>query len=318
MPVTHLYLLLCLSYFVFHCSLYADLFEEGMAAYIEEDYQKALEKWSSKSLSSDAMTQFNLGVMHELGLGVKKDFEKSIEKYKLAADQGLAPAQYNLGLAYYFGQGLKKNLQQTKKWWEKSAEQGHAEAQYNLGALIWSENDTSKADSNKEIALSWLRKAAAQKQLDAINFLENYSNYDQDNVKQQFAYRSAGRFSDNPLISAESAITFDLAVRAYESGEHRLAFKYWIKLAVAGHAESQYRLAHLYESGTGVEKNEDKAIKLYQQAAENGFNKAQFRLGRYHIEDTENKDILLGWYWIQSAADGGLDEAKEFIKKTRQ
>ncbi|TAK60995.1 SEL1-like repeat protein [Methylobacter sp.] len=48
--------------------------------------------------------------------------------------------------------------------------------------------------------------------------------------------------------------------------------------AQAGDPDAQYNLAYMYENGKGVPKNEAKALKLYQQAADQGHSAAQNNL----------------------------------------
>lgn len=48
--------------------------------------------------------------------------------------------------------------------------------------------------------------------------------------------------------------------------------------AQEGDPDAQYNLAYMYENGLGVQKNETKALELYQQAADQGHSAAQTNL----------------------------------------
>ena len=48
------------------------------------------------------------------------------------ANQGNAQSQYELGLMYELGMGIDKDLDQAFIWYQKSANQAYAKAQYNL------------------------------------------------------------------------------------------------------------------------------------------------------------------------------------------
>jgi len=50
----------------------------------------------------------------------------------------------------------------------------------------------------------------------------------------------------------------------------------------AGNAVSQWMLAHAYQAGTGIPKNEAEALKLYQKAADKGLSVAQVDLGTFY------------------------------------
>ena len=52
-----------------------------------------------------------------------------------------------------------------------------------------------------------------------------------------------------------------------------------------GHAYGQYNLGYCYENGVGVEKDEQKAIKLYRKSAEQGYIKAQNKIYILEYDD---------------------------------
>jgi len=88
-------------------------------------YQQLSEK-------GDSHAQYNLGVMHESGLGVKKNLKKAVALYQKAADQGYAMAQYNLGVMYEYGEGVEKNPQKAVEFYQKAADQGYEVAKTKL------------------------------------------------------------------------------------------------------------------------------------------------------------------------------------------
>ncbi len=48
--------------------------------------------------------------------------------------------------------------------------------------------------------------------------------------------------------------------------------------ANAGDPDAQYNLAYLYENGLGLPKDEEKALELYQKAADQGHSEAVYNL----------------------------------------
>jgi TPR repeat protein len=48
--------------------------------------------------------------------------------------------------------------------------------------------------------------------------------------------------------------------------------------ADAGDPDAQYNLAYLYENGLGLPKDEEKALELYQKAADQGHSEAVYNL----------------------------------------
>lgn len=78
---------------------------------------------STAASGGDAVAQYNMGVMHEIGQGVAKDAEKAVEWYRRSAEQGYENAQYNLGVMLLYGVGVEKNRDSAIAWFKKAAEQ---------------------------------------------------------------------------------------------------------------------------------------------------------------------------------------------------
>ncbi len=67
-------------------------------------------------------------------------------------------------------------------------------------------------------------------------------------------------------------------LQASLAGDHGAAYREWLTTAHAGHVESQYQLAILYEEGVGVPQNYVEAHRWYNLAAAQGHGTA--RAGR--------------------------------------
>lgn len=85
----------------------------------------------------------------------------------------------------------------------------------------------------------------------------------------------------------------------YKLKDYANALKVWASLAEQGNPDAQYKLAWMYDFGTGVSENNTEAIKWYRLAAEQGHVSAQYNLGI--IYDTgegvsQNKITAVKWY----------------------
>ena len=89
-------------------------------------------KWSD---NGNAATQYNLGGVYEVGLGVQKDLGKAAQFYQKAADQGFADAQVSLGRLYEKGEGVPKDLDKARELYQKAANQGNGLGIKNLKKL---------------------------------------------------------------------------------------------------------------------------------------------------------------------------------------
>ena len=123
---------LLLTLLVANPALSAD-FQKGLTAYKSGDYATALREWTPLAEQGDASSQFNLGLMYEVGEGVPEDYKTAVKWWTLAAKQGRASAQFNLGFMYANGWGVLQDYKTAVKWYTLAAEQGYASAQTNLG-----------------------------------------------------------------------------------------------------------------------------------------------------------------------------------------
>jgi TPR repeat protein len=289
--------------------VHADLYEDAYTAYNNDQFEKAVQIWSSPELQDDARALFSLGRLYSKGEGVAQDLEKAVGYYQQAASLGHLSAQFNLGLAYYKGRGIDPDTEQAVSWWEKAAENGHDAAQYNLGALFW---QGDKVPKDQATAMKWFRISLKNGNEQAAEFLYSLFEPMYTELKNNLdLYRNTGAERNISLI--EELGMYKLAQQAYSEGSFEQAYQYWLPLAEDGHNDSQYRLGTLYESGEGVNKSFNKALQWYEKAAKTGQGEAQFRLGLYHMNEAPDVNKTLGLYWIQSAADNNNAQAQAFL-----
>ena len=102
--------------------------DDGVAAYRQEDYARALRLIRPLAQDGNASAQALLGLMYALGQGVQQDYAAALGWYRKAADQGLASAQCDLGTMYERGLGVNQDYAAALTWYRKAAEQGYADA----------------------------------------------------------------------------------------------------------------------------------------------------------------------------------------------
>ena len=112
-------------------------FQDGVDAYIKQDYKTAHKFWLPLAEQGDANAQQLLGVMYVKGQGVSQDYQEAVKWFLLSAEQGLPEAQFSLGKVYDKGQGVPQDYKEALKWNLLSAEQGFASAQFSLGIMYF-------------------------------------------------------------------------------------------------------------------------------------------------------------------------------------
>lgn len=81
-----------------------------------------------------------------------------------------------------------------------------------------------------------------------------------------------------PCAFADDNPKFQAGVSAYQANNLQLAYKEFLAAAQAGHPDSQFNLALMYEQGLGIGKDEKEAVAWYLKAAEQGHAAAQYNL----------------------------------------
>ncbi|MEA4856634.1 tetratricopeptide repeat protein [Solidesulfovibrio sp.] len=109
--------------------------EEGVKAYREGDYAKALEEFLPLAATGDAAVQNQVAAMYYTGQGTPQDFAKAAEWFRKAAASGNADGQYCLGKLYYYGQGVAQNFDEAAKLLTEAGLAGKGGAQYLLATL---------------------------------------------------------------------------------------------------------------------------------------------------------------------------------------
>ena len=138
--------------------------DEGKAAYLAKEYDKAFQILEPLAQQGDPQAQMLLGVMYDYGQGVPESDSEAVVWYEKAARQGTPSVQHNLGAKYYTGIGIPRDYAKALSWWRLAAERGLAESQYGLGLLYAQGLGTAK-DLSK--AAAWFHRAAKQDHAEA-------------------------------------------------------------------------------------------------------------------------------------------------------
>lgn len=95
----------------------AQSLEEAEFAYERGDYTQAARLYSPLAEQGVASAQFYLGLMHEMGRGVRQDHSVALLWFRKAAAQGYAGPQNYLGLIYERGRGVRKDVVRALMWY---------------------------------------------------------------------------------------------------------------------------------------------------------------------------------------------------------
>ena len=252
-----------------------------------------------------------------------------------------------LGQYYYYANDENSSVVKAIEWHKKAVEYYSADSAFELG-IIYSYNDECK-DAEKGIFYLDMaieeenHRAMSEKAYILIN-KENADKKDIDEAKMLFEkamelgndyapYRlglatEKGEFGEEPNyakalelyeLAAErgSVLGMEAAGHYYrlnyvneDEGNGAKAVEYFQKAIERNSNYSRVELALCHETGTGTEKNYQKAFDLYEQAAQNGYPFANLKMAYYYEDGLigEKEDLAKALENFQKAADNDLAE----------
>lgn len=93
-------------------------FEDGVAAYDQGQFDKALMLWLPLAEKGNAAAQFNVAALYEKGSGVAQNAVEAARWYLEAAKQGDLDAQLKVATLYESGTGVDKDTDAARKWYQ--------------------------------------------------------------------------------------------------------------------------------------------------------------------------------------------------------
>lgn len=253
------------------------LYREGV--FVEQDNRLAFE-WCLKAATQGSCDASGLlGDMYFYDEVVESDYDKAFYWYSKAAAQDHPIASAQIAYMYDEGIGQKQNPDEALRWYKRAGSLEHIESQLIVGDAYLGLRTIGgdSIETNAKEGVKWYRRAAnqgdsaAQLQLGLCYSDENYG------VK----------------LNLKEAI--DWLIMASDQGNGR----------------AQRHLAYMYEFGKGVEADDDRAMELMLEAADNGDDVALVTVASWYREGERGlpKDSKRALRYYRLGADAGNAEA---------
>lgn len=183
---------------------------------------------------------------------------------KRLADAGDAKAQAYVADDFAFGRTGKRDMEEAMRWLTRSAETGDLRSTVRVGRLY--------ADRREfEAAAAWFRRAAdggdAEGQ-DALGLCYLRGAGVPMDLEQ------ARRWLAASAAQGYAAGQSDYGALLLQQGRHAEAFTQFNAAAAQGFPRGKHNLAVCYLKGVGVPENEEKAMRLFKEAAAAGDSEA--------------------------------------------
>lgn len=250
--------------------------------------------------------QGDLDAQHRCGVKLmnKNDRVGGLYFLVLASNKGHAETQFTLGDWYQRGQNLPRNPVEAAKYYKLAADQGHAKAQYCLGNMHC---DGEGVEKDQKVGLGYIKLAANEGNYSKAQYYLGLRAAGKQSFEKAYRYHRIAAIQGD--VEARNALSSAASKRCPEAQfevasllllgkvfmrDQKKAFGYYIASAGQGNANAQFSLASLFENGitericegqgcanitTIVPKDEIKALKYYELAADQGHPDALYHLG---------------------------------------
>ena len=298
----------------------AYIYDEGKI--VPRNIEEAIKLYQISADEGIIGGMLNLALCYDLGESVEANYEKALELFFKISKYNVPFVQNMIGGYYYHGFGISKDLEKAAEWWEKAANASEKDAQYNLGHLYYYGEGVSK---NIDEAIKWYTKAAEAGNAQAQNILGflyyNGKGVNKDLKKSIMWYEKAAEQENCEALYALGNMLYS---DGYYNGDkfvwdYEAAAKMFKKAAEQGYAKAQNKLGECYAAGYGFEKNYSKALEWYMKAAEQNDADAMYNIGScYFAGNGVEADFDEAVKWYQKAADNGNEDAARQVKGMTQ
>ena len=239
----------------------------------------------------------------------EKLMKEGFNALKKKVDSGDMHYANSLGYAYEFGIGTSLSIKEAMKYYEMAAKQNNTLGMTNLADLYIQEDKLKKA---KPLLVKAAEKEHGYAQyLLAMNFFDLYS----ENNKEALFWLEKAANHDEPEA------LFQLGVYYSEGNDLAKSIKYYQRAAELNHADAALELSYIYDEGSIVEQDEDKALFFLKKSAELGNQEAIEELAAQALASRAqngqgNMDAKEAEYWIKKA--GYTEEILKELDKLQE
>ncbi|KAJ3363810.1 hypothetical protein GGF32_003473 [Allomyces javanicus] len=249
---------------------------------------------------------------HEMVPGKKEaDYAKAAEGYLKAWEAGRIPmAAAGLAFLYLDGDGVEESKMMAQEWFDKALpglKERSERANPDRAAMYWLANaylDGDFVDEDVEKALELLQAAAKLGSVEAmcttgVVYQSNASS--EEDLKKAFHWISMAADKNHPVAMCTLA---DMLLQGVgcDADADRAKELYQRAYNEFECTDGLVGLGAMFMEGEGVEKDEAKAIQLWEQAAKEGDAEAMFALAQNYLSE---EDMAKAIPWLEKAGDKG-------------
>ncbi len=243
---------------------------------VSRDYGKAYRYFDEAAAGGQPLAHYELGLMHELGLGLPVTFTEAAYHYRLAALAGHADSLRRLIDFYLSGRGVSIDFNRAAFWLERMAQMGHQRALLVIA-------DIMIAKQEYDGAFRLLKQLAGFRDDYISGFAnERLSRCYQNGWGVKKSEPRAKKCFDLAIAKGDCDALTILALQQISENKTTEALATFHR-ASARSGAANYFLGQMYFFGTNVEKDEERGIKHMRAAATRNHLKALYFLAAAHF-----------------------------------
>ena len=266
-----------------------------------------------------------------LSLGVRcyerGEWSKAFQLFARAAKAGLVEAEHLVGRCYLDGSGVPVSRREATRWLDRAAAHGSAEAQVLL-AVMWLQGVAVADDRDAGLAFSvanqgemsepdfraaykWAKIAAQAGSAEGQALLGYILVNGPDDMRDENeAFGWYERSAAKQCPQGHLGFALLLAARSGSAETESQIVHHLSAAASAELASAMYLLGRFLEQGRGVQRDPERAAKLFKRAAERGHPEAQFHWAlRLMSDEIDQHNQAEAETWLRRAANSGHTEA---------
>lgn len=283
----------------------------------ESNPEEAAKYYRLAAERGDVTAQRRLAENLESGRGVAKGAREALKWYGKAAEQGDVTAMMQAAMLASSAQAGVQDFALARKWLLEARKHNHPDTDLLLENL---ERDEAAARLAKDVpahvpaALREMFVAALRGDSWAQwQIATRYSKGEDGMPRDEVAFEMwRGRAAESGRLEAQESLGLALTERNAPQRNVAEGVKQLEQAAAAGLSAARFRLAELLATGDGVEKNESRAVELFEHEARANHREAMWRLRQMHAQGIAGAapDEKKAGEWLMRAALAGHPEAK--------
>ena len=307
----------------------------------KEDLIKAIDYYEKAFRSGISDGAYIIGCLYDSDNAVETDYSIAASYFTKAMNKGNLEAQSRLGALYYYGMLGQREAEKGIDLIQDAIYKGYKPAESFLVPMYFNTSDSvdkskafefnlsqaQKGNASAQYMVSYAyenglgvqqnsieskrwRKIAADNGEQTAQGLVGLDAFDEKNYSEAYRYLNMAVNTDNEIIKHYLAMTILQGGYGIPNDNNR-AINLLNEAANQGFVPSQSELGIIYAMGEIVPQNMGYAINLFTKAAEQGDDAAQKNLGIIYKNGNgvpANPQIAV--YWFTKASDQGNIQAK--------